>query len=68
MHLQEFAETGSRVDLRGVHLLMTENRLQVAKVGSILEHQRGHRMAEDVTRPALFDTRRLDVAARVLGQ
>ncbi len=34
MHFQEFAKTGSGVDLRGVELLVTENRLQVTQVRS----------------------------------
>ena len=55
------------VDLDGGQLGMAEHGLDEPDVGAVLQHQRRHRVAEQVARAALAGVGRVDVLAHHLG-
>ncbi len=48
------------IDLRRLQLHMAEHLLDEADVGSVLVHQRGHRVAEQMAGPGLAQLGRVD--------
>src|SRR5262245_14054053 len=59
MHLFQVRDRHMRVDLRRLQARVTEDLLDDAHVGAALEHQRRHRMTEEMTRALLPDLRSL---------
>ncbi len=68
MNLFQFADADLCVDLRGLQLGMTEHGLDEADVGSVLQHQRGHRVTEQMARATFADVGRIDVFTDHLSQ
>ena len=68
MHFLELQDRHAGVDFGGREVGMPEERLDVADVGAVLQHQSRHGVAEDMTRAALADVRLLDAGPRDLGQ
>lgn len=52
-----------RVNLRCLQVRVSQHRLDEADIGSAFQHQRRHRVAEQVTRPALAEIRRVHIGA-----
>lgn len=63
VNLFEFADADLGVDDGGLQFDVTEHRLDVADVGTVYEHQRGHRVAKQVARAFLANLRGIDVPA-----
>ncbi len=55
VHVLQLPDRDLGVDLGGGQLAMAEDGLDVTDVGAVVEHQRRHRVAEDVAGPGLFD-------------
>ncbi|KAH0442967.1 hypothetical protein KCU90_g1492, partial [Aureobasidium melanogenum] len=51
-----------RIDLRRLQIRMTEHRLHEPHIGPVLQHQRRHRVPEQMTRTAFLKPRLPDVA------
>lgn len=67
MGLQEFFETDTRVDLRGVELGVPEDFLNGSDVRTGVVHESGHGVAEDVASAGFVDAGGFDVATAVFG-
>ena len=61
LHLSELPDRDLGIDLRRRELAVAQDRLDVTDVCPVIEHQRRHRVTEDVAAPALLDPRRRDV-------
>ena len=68
MCLKQLLQADTCVNLSGVEFFMAKDGLNRANVGSILVHQGGHGVTEDVTRSRFLDASGFDVTATVLGQ
>ena len=62
--LLQHADGNVRVNLRRIEPRMPEHLLNKTDVGAAFEHQRGHRMAEQMARATLADARLFDVLSR----
>lgn len=56
-----------RVDLSSTELLMAEQQLNAAQVGSAVQHQGGGRVPQDVTGTTLADSSGSQISRRIKG-
>lgn len=68
MHLLEYTDCDLRVDLRRRQFRVSEHRLDEADVAAVLQHQRRHRVAEQVAGAVLAKVRLINVAAHSIRQ
>jgi hypothetical protein len=68
IHLLQRAQRDVRVNLCGLDVLMAEDHLDMADVGSVLVHVRRHGVAQQVARAEFAELRGLDVLPHHAGQ
>jgi len=68
MDLTQFPDGDLGVDFRCRELGVAQHRLDVTDVGSVFEHQRGHRVTKQMARTAFTDSAVVDVTADVFGE
>ena len=62
VHFLEVLDRHLRIDLRHLQAGVPQHLLDCADVGTPFEHQRRHRLPEEMTRSLLPDLRRFDLA------
>ena len=67
MDLLQRSDGDMGIDLRRLQVHVSKYLLDKADVGSVLVHQRGHRVAEEMAGPGLSQLRRVDPRLDVRG-